>query len=315
MTFSKFFPAKKFRWHHFKLSTIREMLIGRAQNEKDNVVLVTGSRGDGKTTFTGKILFQFQNFDPFTAIVYSKEGFFKELKKKNGFVWADEGVVNASKGNVMTRANKLLHEAITINRDNFNIVFFLMPFVEDFDTKILQYVSMWVHIDSRGLGVIMLPSNKGLFGKRNWDIDGMKKLFDEFQKENQNINHVPYWIFPNFRGYIAFGKLSPKHDAIVKEIKALRKNENLDKQTQEEVIGEVKQLDNYNRYSAKKLAEYVLKGEIRDLETFNFNCKEMKLNPEEMIKKVDAIFKKNDNLKTVRQVLKEYEKTDCLIKF
>jgi hypothetical protein len=294
---------------------MKEMLEGRRDNEKDNVILVTGARGDGKSTFTGKVLFLFKEFDPYESIVYTKEAFFKQLKKKNNFVWADEGVVNAAKGNVMTRANKLLFEGLTINRDNFNVVFFLMPFVEDFDSKILQYCSAWVHIDSRGLAVLMLPSNKGLFGKRNWDIDAMKRLFDDFQKENVKATHMPYWVYPNFRGYIRFGKLSPEQDKIVKEIKYLRKNENLDKQTQDEVVVEVKELTNYKKYSSIKLAEKIMKGEIRDLEVFKMQCADLKLDEHETLNKCQSILKRNGITKSVKALFKEYEKIDEAIRF
>lgn len=313
--YNKFHPAKKYKWVTLPVYLIKEMLIARRQNEKDNVILITGSRGDGKSTLAGKILFQFEDFDPYESIVYTKEAFFKQLKKKNNYVWADEGVVNAAKGNVMSKANKLLFEGLTINRDNFNIVFFLLPFVEDFDSKILQYCSMWIHIDSRGLGVIMLPSNKGLFGKRNWDIDSMKKLFDEFQKENKKASHMPYWVYPNFRGYVKFGKLNQKQDSIVKEIKFLRKNENLDKQSQEEVVVEVKELTNYKKYSSIKLAEMVMKGELRDIETFKLHCTDLKLEFDETIKKVDSILKRNGLNKTTKALLKQYNKEDSLIKF
>lgn len=275
----------------------------------DNYLLTHNS------TFAGKILFQFPDFDPFESIVYTREAFFKQLKKKFNFIWADEGVVMSAKGNVMTRANKMLFESLTINRDNFNIIFFLLPFVEDFDSKILQYCSAWVHVDSRGLGVLMLPSNKGLFGKRNWDLDAMKKLFDEFNKENKKAHHMPYWVYPNFRGYIKFGKLTVDQDTIVKEIKTLRKNENLDKQTQEEVVIEVKELTNYQKHTNLKLAEMVMKGEIRDIEVFKLQCADLKVDFETTINKCDSILKRNNTGKTVRAILKGYEKEDSLIKF
>lgn len=310
-----FYPARKYRFTNIPLYFFKEMLLARRANEKDNVILVTGARGDGKTTFVGKILFMFEDFDPFVSLVYTKEAFFKELKKKNGYVWADESVVNAAKGNTMTRANKLLFEAMTINRDNFNIVFFVMPFIEDFDSKILQYVSAWVHIDSRGLGVLMLPMNKGIFGKRNWDLVQMKKLMDEFLAESKTSFHAPYWIYPNFRGYIRFGRLLKQQEEVIKEIKTLRKNENLDRQTQEEVVIQVKELDNYQKYSAKKLAEMLIKGEIRSLEQFNLTCADMKLDSETMIKKCETILKRNNINKTVKKILKEYEHEDSLLRF
>lgn len=311
---TKYYPAKIYKWTVLKLEDLKEMLLGRRANEKDNMILVTGARGDGKTTFTGKVMFLFDDFDPYKSMVYTKEAMFKLIKQKNGYIWADEGVVNAAKGNVMTKANKLLFEASTINRDNFNIVFFLMPYVDDFDSKILEYCSMWIHIDSRGLAVLLVPMNKGLFGKANWDIIAMKKIYDEFLKDNKGLSHIPYWIYPNFRGYLKFGKLRKDQDIIIKEIKALRKNENLDKLTQEEVITQVKELDNYNKYSAKQLAEKVAKGEIRSIKQFNLNCTDMKLSPEEMIKKCDSIFKRS-NMKTTKGFLREYSKEDNLIKF
>lgn len=310
-----FYPAKKYKWFNWPLYAIKEMLLERRANEKDNIVLVTGARGEGKSTFVGKILFQFEDFVPYESMVYSKDKMFELVKKKNGYIWGDEAVVNAAKGNVMSRANKMLHEIFTINRDNFNIVFFCMPFVEDFDSKILQYVSMWVHIDSRGLGVVLLPSNKGIFGKRNWDLDAMKKIFDEFVKENNNSLHVPYWIFPNFRGYIRFNKLSPEQDKIIKEIKSLRKNENMEKQTQENVVIEVKSSENYILYSSKKIAEMVGKGEIRDYKTFEATCQEMKLDPIKILSRCDRIFKLSNVGRTTKQIFRDYERIDSSIKF
>lgn len=312
--FKKFFPAKIFRWHTTPLYELKDMLLKRRENELDNMILVTGSRGSGKTTFTGKVLFNFQEFDPYVSMVYSKEAMFKLIKKKRGFIWADEGVINAAKGNVMSRANKLLFEASTINRDNYNIVFFLMPFIEDFDSKILQYCSAWIHIDSRGLAVLLLPANKGLFGRSNWDISQMKKIYDEFQKNVAGLKHTPYWIFDNFRGYIKFGKLTKEQDSIIKEIKQLRKNENLDREMQEVEV-EVKNMDNYVKYSSKKIAEALMKGEIRDQEQFERTCTEMKLNPVEIAKRCDRILKANNLDKNVKGLLKEYQKTDSLIRF
>jgi len=311
----RFYPAKKYKWHTTSLKDFKEMLVGRRNNRFDNLILITGPRGIGKSTFAGKIYFLFEDFDPYKQMVYSKEGLFKLLKQKNGLVWVDEAVVQVARGNVMTRASKLLFETTTINRDNFNIVFFCMPFIEDFDAKILQYVSAWIHIDKRGLGVILLPANKGIFGRSNWDIINMKKIYDEFIKESKGAGHVPFWIFDNFRGYIKFGTLQKRQQEIVDEIKFMRKNENLDKTTQEEVVMQVKGVENFAKYSAKKLSELILKGEIRSIEQFQHQCKEYKLDPEEMIKKCDTVFKHNAVGLTTKQKIKEYEKLDALIRF
>lgn len=310
----KFYSAKKYKWTVYPLTFIKEMIERRRDNEKDNVILVTGGRGDGKSTFVGKVLFLFQDFDPYESMVYTKEAFFKQLKKKRNYLWGDEGIVNAAKGNVMTKANKLLFEGMTINRDNFNTIFIVIPSVEDFDTKILQYCSAWIHIVKRGLAAMFIPQDKGLFGKKTWDIDAMKRIFDDFQKENKQGYNMPFWVYNTFVGYIKFGKLKIEQEEIVKEIKSLRKNENLDKLTQEEVVTQVKELDNYNKYSSKKLAEAIAKGEIRSIEQFNLNCQDLKLSPEDMMKKCDAIFKRS-NLRTTKGFFRDYKKEDNLIKF
>jgi len=315
MVYNKFHPAKRYKWITLPLGLFKEMIEGRRSTERDNVILVTGARGEGKSTFVGKVLFQFDDFDPYECIVYNKEDMFKLVKKKNGYIWADEAVVNAARGNVTTRANKMLHEMVTINRDNFNILFFCMPFVEDFDTKILQYVSMWVHIDSRGIGVVLLPSNKGIFGKRNWDVDAMKKIFDEFVRENKTSFHVPYWIFPNFRGYVKFGRLKKAQEKVVNEIKLLRKNENLEKQNQQEVVVEVKQFEDYVKHSAKKLVQMIAKGEIRTMKQLESSCTELKVGIEDILRKSDNILKRSGVGKTVRQFFKDYDKEDSLVAF
>lgn len=315
MAFHNFYPAKKYRFTVIPIGMIKEMLMKRRENQKDNIIIVTGSRGEGKSTLTGKILFQFEDFDPFESLVYSKEAMFKQVKKKNNYVWGDESIINVAKGNVMSRSNKLLHELFTVSRSNYNIIFLCMPNIEDFDTKILQYCSMWLHVAERGLAVVMLPNNKGIFGKKNWDLIEMKKIYEEFQKQNQKVHHAPYWIFSNFRAYIRFSKLTNQQEAIINEIKDLRKNENLDKEMKENVVTEVKSLENYNRYSAKKLAELVLKGEIRTKEHFESYCKENKLMPEEMYKQGDSIFRKNDVGTTLKGKIRIYEKEDNLIKF
>jgi hypothetical protein len=78
----------------------------------------------------------------------------------------------------------------------------------------------------------MLPSNKGLFGKRNWDINAMKKLFDEFQKENQTAlfwvqsiqEQLESGIVPDWKTQFQSVEKIPICGHFQKEIEHLRKN-------------------------------------------------------------------------------------------
>lgn len=314
VNFRRYFPAKRYKWHVTSLTNLKDMIKLRQNNQFDNIVLITGARGTGKSTLAGKILFQFEEFDPWESMVYSKETLFKLAKQKKKLIWCDEAIINVSRGNVMSRANKLLHELFTISRSNYNITFLLLPSIEDFDVKILQYCSMWLNVDKRGLAVMLLPVNKGLFGRDIWDIDNMKKIYEEFKKDKKETSHIPYWVFESFRGYVKFGKLTKEQEQIINEIKDLRKNENLDKEMQEQVTIEVKEAEQTQKYVAKKLSELVIKGEIRSIEQFNKTCEEYKLNSEELIKKCDSILKRN-NFGTIKGKLREYKKEDELIRF
>lgn len=57
MAYNKFHPAKKYKWVMIPLTLFREMLLDRRANEKDNVILITGARGDGKAqSLNSKVL-------------------------------------------------------------------------------------------------------------------------------------------------------------------------------------------------------------------------------------------------------------------
>jgi hypothetical protein len=109
----RFYPAKIYSRFLWRLKWFRpDFFDARVAYEKDNVVLVTGALGDGKSTWVGKMCFEYYDdiFKPYEDICYSQEGLFDLMKRNRRIVWADEAVVNASKGGTMTKANKILKE-------------------------------------------------------------------------------------------------------------------------------------------------------------------------------------------------------------
>lgn len=279
----------------------RFLLLDRIENKKDNIVLVTGKRGSGKSSFSIKIangfkdweklesyynkqnnigneeiinykLKNYMDFDIDRDIVFDKNSLQKLCEdSRKGFIVSDEAIVSTGRRNSMTKTNKLLHQILTINRKNFNTIFFCLPSVEDFDLSILQYVSMWIHIDDRGLGVVLLPSIPSIFGRKSWDIDSMKKTYDKFLEENPTIVKVPYWLFDNFRGYIKFGAMNKELEE--KYLSLAHEKKNIDSSGEkEEKEKNMKQVDDTKKKIIKNIVDNIINGKLYDVAEYYKNC-------------------------------------------
>lgn len=288
---------QKFRVDH---NFFRFLLIDRILNRQDNIVLVTGKRASGKTTMALKQILGFSNMEAneeyynkeknikcednerikydisksFTEFDMEKHMCFskKELQElwkneRNAFILADEAIVNANKRNSMSKANKILTEIVTINRKNFNTVFFCLPSIEDFDMSILQYITHWIHIDSRGLAAFLLPNPPSLFGRKSWDVDKMKKIYEKFLESNPSISSVPYWLFDNFRGYMQFKPLGTKIEQRYEEIAHRKKNADTDAEN-EEIKVRKNGLTQESQTKISEVAKQLLKGELESKEDY-----------------------------------------------
>ena len=311
------FKSKIYRQFVFTHEFFRYLMVDRVMIEKDNIVLITGKRGGGKTTLTIKQILGFADLDKI-QMYYNKERNVMREKKikytlpkftpfvmeehmafqrkslhnlcrdvKRGFILADEAVVNAARRNSMSKANKILHEIITINRKNFNTVFFCLPSVEDFDISILQYVTCWIHIDNRGLACVLMPNRSSIFGRKTWDIDRMKKIYEKYLEENPRAIDVPYWLFDNFRGYIKFGKLPKAIEQNYLKIAHEMKN----KDTEEEDGGKTKKprLDEATTTLLSEIADKIISGELQKPEEYYKNCLPLGFNKSRLNREVNEL--------------------------
>ncbi len=325
--------SKIFRRFEFTQQFFRFLLIDRIMIKKDNLVLITGKRGDGKTTMALKIILGLSNIEKLEE--YYNLEVNKELEKKkefklthlqafdlehdmaftrkdlqdlckenrNGFILADEAIVNAARRNSMTKANKILHEVLTINRKNANTIFFCLPSIEDFDISILQYVTHWIHIDDRGLGCIMLPEAKSIFGKKTWDIDRMKKIYDKFLEDNPGLQSVPYWLFDNFRGYIRFRELTKKVEE--KYLQIAHDKKNADTDAEEPTKVKKPRIDEEKMTILQNIADRLISGEITDNAEYYAYCAETDFNKPKLNKEVNEILAKKGDGRAVNRVIRE----------
>ena len=333
------YKARIFNKFEFTHNFLRFLLADRILFKKDNLVLVTGRRGSGKTTLALKIVIGFdklkeieeyynkeankgkeeiKKYDLSTLKAFELENDMAFTRKKlqdlcrntrHGFILADEAIVNTARRNAMTKANKILHEVLTINRKNANTVLFCLPSIEDFDISMLQYVTHWIHIHDRGVGAILLPEPRSIFGRKTWDVDRMKKVYEKFKEENPTIVQVPYWLFDNFRGYIRFGAL--RKDIEEKYLRIAHEEKNKD--TEEELKKEEKPRQRLTDEKVKKINEIVedlLSGKTVDTADYYANCAVLEFNRARLNREVTEILAKKGDGRNALRVIKENKEKD-----
>lgn len=327
------FSSKIYRRFVFTQNFFRFLLVDRVKIEKDNIILVTGSRGSGKSTIALKIIMGFNDIEKVETYYNLERNIGKEEKKtyklkeitpfnmeedmafqrnelqklcretKRGFILADEAVVNVARRQAMSKANKILHEILTINRKNFNTIFFCLPSVEDFDVAILQYITCWVHVEDRGLACVLMPGAKSIFGRKTWDIDKMKKTYDKFLEENPRATTVPYWLFDNFRGYIKFGKLN--NDVEEKYLKIAHDKKNMDTEEDDASVKRKPRLDETTTKLLNEISEKIVSGEITDSANYYKYCGELDFSKTKLNKEINEILAKLGDGRTANKAIKE----------
>lgn len=320
------YSSKVYRKFVFTHIFFRYLLIDRILNKKDNIVLITGRRGSGKTTLSIKQILGFADikeneeyynkekninlldsektkyslneFTPFDMEKYICFGK-KELQdlwkqESMAFILGDEAIVSANRRNAMTKANRMLTEIATISRKNYNTLFLCMPSVEDFDLAILQYITHWIHIDDRGLAAVLLPNPPGIFGRKAWDIPKMTKVYDKFLEDNPSAPAVPYWLFSNFRGYIKFSALSKKIEDRYLEIAHMKKNGEIDEQEEKEYRTKRVEIPEDKKIKLTEISNKLLSGEISNSEEYYNNSIGLEFSKDKFNKEINKILFSKD---------------------
>lgn len=330
------YAAKQFKKFVISQEFFRYLLIDRILEKKDNVVLITGRRGSGKTTLALKLIMGFQNmesnlefyneeknihledskkvkyklknFTPFEMrkhIVFDKEELQVLWKnERNGFVLGDEAIVALNRRNAMSRSNKLLNEILTINRKNHNTIFLCLPSIEDVDSAFLQHITHWLCVDQRGLAAVMLPNVSGSMGRQSWNVPKMTRLHEKFMDDNPNAPSPPYWIFENFCGYIKFSALSDKVENKYLEIAHEKKNKDSDEAEQKLSRPKRESISTESKQRIKEIVDDLLNGELSEKSDYYNYAESLNLNKPKFNKEVNEELFKRKEYRTVTEILK-----------
>jgi len=188
----------------------------------DGNVIVSGERGNGKSSIICKMCYRFGSFSPQKHQVYSREEVVKLLRNQRyGLCWDDEAVNSGYKRDFQNKAQKELIKLVTMYRDNFNIYFSAIPNFYSLDKDLRDLTFLHIHVIERGLAVVHMPLQGRLYSQDKWDMKNNARVEMSWTnkiKRNPNFR-PPYHQLSTFKGYIYFNKLTEKQDELYKKIK------------------------------------------------------------------------------------------------
>lgn len=202
--------GKRIIW---SIKELIEILKSRQVNEFDANILVSGDRGNGKSTLIYKLLARFKNFNPIKHQVYSRDEVIKLLKtQKHGICWDDEAVNSGYKRNFQETGQKELIKIVTMYRDHFNIYFSAIPNFFSLDKDLRDLIFMHIHIVERGIAIIHMPLQGRLYSLDRWDSKNNARIENGWIKRfKKNADFKPpFYRLSTFRGYLFFGDLTEK---------------------------------------------------------------------------------------------------------
>lgn len=211
--------AKMF--HHFTIpqNKLAWALRERIKINKDSTVLVTATTGNGKSTLTGKLCFNFfANLDNvkiegekmFTDddFVIDPEDFaMKMVTDKGSVIWADDIRDGISSKNWNSQINKMIVSRKNKNRKRGIVSFILLPYENEVDKSFLKHITMWIYIKKRGIGEVYVANNSRKGGQA-LSIQRIIDREEKFFKENPSKRTARPIIHPEYIGNVYFGAFS-----------------------------------------------------------------------------------------------------------
>ena len=241
------------------IKDIVDILRERQKNKFDGNVVVSGSRGDGKSSLIGKIFYRFDHFKPWKHQVYSRDDVIKLLKtERYGLCWDDEAINTGYKREFQNKGQQELIKNITAHRDNFNIFASAIPNFFSLDKDLRDLYFIHIHVIQRGVAVAHMPSPGRLYSTDKWDTDYNRKIEERWTKKikKKPTFKIPYQQLSTFRGYLYFEDMTLKQRELYEEIKREKRTKAF--LTAKEQAGEVQLTFTqklFNRLKEGKLTE------------------------------------------------------------
>lgn len=222
-------PIQSLKWN---LKDVVGIVKLRQQNKFDSNIVVSGDRGNGKSTLIVKMLYLTKKYNPKKHQVYSREDVIKLLSsQKYGICFDDEAINSGYKRDFQSKGQQELIKIVTAYRDNFNLYISAIPNFFNLDKDLRDLVFIHIHIIERGIGVLHMPLQGRLYSSDKWDTKNNARLEDKWNKlrsSNPNFK-IPYHKLSTFRGYVFFDDITPKQRELYEQIKREKRQESFNK--------------------------------------------------------------------------------------
>lgn len=216
-------------WH---TSDIVDMIKRRQANKFDVIVLVTGNRGDGKSSLSVKCALRLPNFKMKRDIVFSREEVIEQLAtKEKGVIIADEFINVGFNRDFYDKDQKKLIKMLNMYRDRGNILFLCVPNFTTIDKQILGLAKFRLDVIKRGWALLHTP-NRSSYSHDPWDIKYNEKI--EKGWLDRGIRKPDYKRLSTFRALIRVTDLTENQREIYEKIKAEKRNELYEKEVRED---------------------------------------------------------------------------------
>ena len=207
------------------LKNVKFALEGAQNNEFDNIVMIEGNRGVGKSTLAYKLSKKLKIKSPFKPrrdIVYSREDVIRALaNSRHGIIFADEMINVTYKRDFFEADQKKLIKALNMYRDSCNTFICCVPRFSSLDTDMQELCKLRFVVVSRGIAIIHMPLTT-TFTKDKWDIYRNMKIESKWGK--RGIAHPKYAQLTTAVGWLKFGDLPTKQKRIYKKLKSIKRN-------------------------------------------------------------------------------------------
>lgn len=206
----------------WSISDVIKILTTRQENEFDGNIIVSGQRGDGKSSLIVKILYRLKNYNPWKHQVYSRADVIKLLQtQEKGLCFDDEAINSGYKRDFQSKAQQELIKIITAYRDNFNIYASAIPNFFSLDKDLRDLCFLHLHVVERGMVVVHMPLQGLLYSQDRWDTKNNARVEERWTKKiKKNPNFKPqYHKLSTFKGYLYFEDITTKQKQLYKKIK------------------------------------------------------------------------------------------------
>lgn len=222
-------PLARVKW---SLKDLVGLIKLRQQNKFDANIVVSGDRGNGKSTCIAKLMYLTKIYNPKKHQVYAREEVIKLLAlQKYGLCFDDEAINSGYKRDFQSKGQQELIKIVTAYRDNFNVYASAIPNFFNLDKDLRDLVFIHIHVIERGLGVLHMPIQGRLYSADKWDTKNNARLEDKWNKQKStNPDYkIPYHKLSTFRGYVYFEDLTIKQRELYEQIKTEKRAKSFDK--------------------------------------------------------------------------------------